>query len=198
MERETGFEPATSTLARSHSTTELFPLDLLKYHTAGLAINPARLPQHASGLFRRRRIDVKPGPPLEPRHLRELRDQLHMPMVVLGRLLRERRAVDDQIVRRRFERPVHPHEHRLEEPRQRLVLRARRLLEPRAMTLWQEPRLERKARRKGRERDDLGVLEDDAAPRRRLLMDDVGEDAALLGREVPPRAVDLLAHEVAQ
>ena len=25
LERETGFEPATSTLARSHSTTELFP-----------------------------------------------------------------------------------------------------------------------------------------------------------------------------
>jgi hypothetical protein len=27
MERETGFEPATSTLARSHSTTELLPLE---------------------------------------------------------------------------------------------------------------------------------------------------------------------------
>jgi hypothetical protein len=27
MERETGFEPATSTLARSRSTTELFPLN---------------------------------------------------------------------------------------------------------------------------------------------------------------------------
>jgi hypothetical protein len=27
LERETGFEPATSTLARLHSTTELFPLD---------------------------------------------------------------------------------------------------------------------------------------------------------------------------
>ena len=27
LERETGFEPATSTLARSHSTTELLPLD---------------------------------------------------------------------------------------------------------------------------------------------------------------------------
>ena len=26
VERETGFEPATSTLARLHSTTELFPL----------------------------------------------------------------------------------------------------------------------------------------------------------------------------
>src|SRR5262245_27884480 len=34
MERETGFEPATSTLARSHSTTELFPLaERLTYHT---------------------------------------------------------------------------------------------------------------------------------------------------------------------
>ena len=29
MERETGFEPATSPLARSHSTTELFPPLLL-------------------------------------------------------------------------------------------------------------------------------------------------------------------------
>jgi hypothetical protein len=28
LERETGFEPATSTLARLHSTTELFPLNL--------------------------------------------------------------------------------------------------------------------------------------------------------------------------
>src|SRR6516225_4868774 len=30
MERETGFEPATSTLARSHSTTELLPLSRAK------------------------------------------------------------------------------------------------------------------------------------------------------------------------
>ena len=29
MERETGFEPATSTLARSHSTAELLPLSSL-------------------------------------------------------------------------------------------------------------------------------------------------------------------------
>src|SRR6516162_5707212 len=31
MERETGFEPATSTLARSHSTTELLPPELYEY-----------------------------------------------------------------------------------------------------------------------------------------------------------------------
>jgi hypothetical protein len=36
LERETGFEPATSTLARSHSTTELFPPDPPRYHTARL------------------------------------------------------------------------------------------------------------------------------------------------------------------
>ena len=32
MERERGFEPPTSTLARLHSTTELFPLEDLNYH----------------------------------------------------------------------------------------------------------------------------------------------------------------------
>ncbi len=41
MERETGFEPATSTLARSHSTTELFPLgETLNYHEAPLRLKP--------------------------------------------------------------------------------------------------------------------------------------------------------------
>ena len=33
MERETGFEPATSTLARLHSTAELFPLINADYLT---------------------------------------------------------------------------------------------------------------------------------------------------------------------
>ena len=42
MERETGVEPATSTLARLRSTTELFPLvrDLYMVPEAGL--EPAR------------------------------------------------------------------------------------------------------------------------------------------------------------
>ena len=33
LERETGFEPATSTLARSHSTAELLPLE--ERHSSG-------------------------------------------------------------------------------------------------------------------------------------------------------------------
>src|ERR1700730_18816555 len=54
LERETGFEPATSTLARSHSTTELFPLDgLLKYHTARLAIKRPSPPRARLALERR-------------------------------------------------------------------------------------------------------------------------------------------------
>ena len=40
MERETGFEPATSTLARSHSTTELFPLTGPYRTTGPAAFNP--------------------------------------------------------------------------------------------------------------------------------------------------------------
>ena len=56
LERETGFEPATSTLARSHSTTELFPLasrsaNIGMYHTA-------RRTGKATGRIR----GFKPGP----------------------------------------------------------------------------------------------------------------------------------------
>ena len=41
MERETGFEPATSTLARLHSTTELFPLISATYLTfSAWIVNP--------------------------------------------------------------------------------------------------------------------------------------------------------------
>ncbi len=40
MERETGFEPATSTLARLHSTAELFPLRSAIYLTfSALVVN---------------------------------------------------------------------------------------------------------------------------------------------------------------
>ena len=42
MERETGFEPATSTLARSHSTTELLPLSLIILHDLTLE-GPAKI-----------------------------------------------------------------------------------------------------------------------------------------------------------
>src|SRR5271155_898756 len=45
LERETGFEPATSTLARSHSTTELLPLVASFYCTCAFRDNSLRLPR---------------------------------------------------------------------------------------------------------------------------------------------------------
>ena len=59
LERETGFEPATSTLARSHSTTELFPPEPPKYHTAGVPFkSDARL---------------KPSPAIRSTPIRQIR-----------------------------------------------------------------------------------------------------------------------------
>ena len=44
LERETGFEPATSTLARSHSTTELLPLDCFILDKAPCPVKPMAPP----------------------------------------------------------------------------------------------------------------------------------------------------------
>src|SRR6185503_20479068 len=66
LERETGFEPATSTLARSHSTTELFPPERSKYHTAGRCSSR----EEPAAALARRLVAVKnvrraaPAPPL--------------------------------------------------------------------------------------------------------------------------------------
>src|SRR5437016_5711887 len=55
VERETGFEPATSTLARSHSTTELFPLAAKIQRTTAIFAG-SRKPAAASTRARRLRI----------------------------------------------------------------------------------------------------------------------------------------------
>ena len=54
LERETGFEPATSTLARSHSTAELLPLILSFYSTSSFHANslvPHYVPFFRTPLF---------------------------------------------------------------------------------------------------------------------------------------------------
>ena len=65
LERETGFEPATSTLARSHSTTELLPLDhlILQHPCAPANLNPWQQlgrPVRAIGAFSNAFHDVRP------------------------------------------------------------------------------------------------------------------------------------------
>ena len=78
MERETGFEPATSTLARSHSTTELFPLASTRgsYHSGS-----QRGKQGAANRASRRKWRVAMGEPgVQPEHLRGERMRVHLYM----------------------------------------------------------------------------------------------------------------------
>ena len=51
LERETGFEPATSTLARLHSTAELFPLVFFLKHRyfKKLLLSLSRIKQNKTG-----------------------------------------------------------------------------------------------------------------------------------------------------
>src|SRR5437588_331029 len=63
LERETGFEPATSTLARSHSTTELFPLD-----RRNLSVPYRSLPKQ-EGLVCTRGPNDSTDSPLDRRHV---------------------------------------------------------------------------------------------------------------------------------
>ena len=60
MERETGFEPATSTLARSHSTTELFPLAGTLMIPSRRLVNQPALPDSRPVRPQRRRILDRP------------------------------------------------------------------------------------------------------------------------------------------
>ena len=63
----------------------------------------SRVPQDLSRLFGRGRIQVEPCRPLESGHLRQLRNDLDVPVIELVRRLDDRGSVDQQVVRRRTE-----------------------------------------------------------------------------------------------
>jgi hypothetical protein len=85
MERETGFEPATSTLARSHSTTELLPLSNAHYKRPFSAqqTNQGNLPFTPPSLAPLTNSGVSRSIFMMPRPLRILlrRDDLPIPHV---------------------------------------------------------------------------------------------------------------------
>src|ERR1700756_5096637 len=95
-ERETGFEPATPTLARSCSTTELFP------QTSGRIVprplgprrrRSARRLAHRGGRgLRRDGVDEEAAAPLVAGHLGQLRNDLQVPVEMLERPLAQRRG----------------------------------------------------------------------------------------------------------
>src|SRR4026208_852246 len=105
MERETGFEPATPTLARSPSTTELFPLATNPNGTTALPPRArrwgrsedrrlrtaVRFAQDPGCGFGQRRVAMEPGGPLERAEPRHLGQDFDVPMVEI-RGLGHRRA----------------------------------------------------------------------------------------------------------
>src|SRR5437763_14332245 len=103
-ERKTGIEPATPTLARSCSTTELFPRHSgTSYHGSTRAG-----PQGLGRVLGRHRIDEEAAAPLEPGHARQLRDHLEVPVERLELAATEGRRVEHEVERGIPEHAVHP------------------------------------------------------------------------------------------
>src|SRR5512140_3890041 len=65
-----------------------------------------KLAEVFGGLLGRGRVDVEPGPPLEPGHLRQLRHDFDVPVEKVRRPFLEGGAVDDEVERRVFEGEV--------------------------------------------------------------------------------------------
>ena len=60
LERETGVEPATSTLARSHSTTELLPLVQITKNTVPQPLTPSKTNRTNEGSYWHRYLTSRP------------------------------------------------------------------------------------------------------------------------------------------
>src|SRR3989449_1467006 len=103
MERETGFEPATPTLARSCSTTELFPRHSATWYHGSVRVSP----QGLGRVLGRHRVDEEPAAPLESRHARELRDDLEVPVERLELAAAQGRRVEHEVERRGVEHAGH-------------------------------------------------------------------------------------------
>src|SRR2546426_11164113 len=118
MERETGFEPATPTLARSCSTTELFPRHSATWYHGSVRASP----QGLGRVLGRHRVDEEPAAPLESRHARELRDDLEVPVERLELAAAQGRRVEHEVERRGLEPAGHPAEESAQEARETLQI----------------------------------------------------------------------------
>src|SRR5277367_4525299 len=88
LERETGFEPATSTLARSHSTTELLPLVASFYSTRPLHAN-----SEAMVAIRRNPPGIKKNP--RPAPIPDFTPRSHSPPSFRGWRIGRRNLIPD-------------------------------------------------------------------------------------------------------
>ena len=125
MERETGFEPATSTLARSHSTTELFPLaeehlsvteGSRKRQESGLN---ASLAQDFRGFFGGDGVSEHAAAPFLAAIPGDPRQDFEVPVKTAIRLARQRPRMQHEVIGRPLERPLDSGHHLSDTQRQR-------------------------------------------------------------------------------
>src|SRR3990172_4555522 len=136
-----------------------------------------KLAEVLGGLLGRGRVDVEPGPPLEPRHLRQLRHDLDVPVEKVRRPLHERGAVDDEVEGRVFEGEVQAPQGPPENGGERFRLVRLDHLVGALVALRDDPGLEREAGGVRREGEELPGLLDDPDLLLHLLDDDVAEEA---------------------
>src|SRR3989475_12374192 len=194
MERETGFEPATPTLARSCSTTELFPRELSPRHSATWYHGSTLVsPQGLGGVLGRHRVDEEPASPFESRHAGELRDDLEVPVEGLELAVAEGRRVEHEVERGIAQHAVHPPQEVTEKSGEPPQLVRAGFLEGGPVDRRQDPCLEREARRERRQRDAAAGVDDRPPAAAPLLAQDVAPHAALLQLVVAGRARQLLS-----
>src|SRR5659263_555123 len=160
-----------------------------------IARSPAslrKLPEVLGGLLRRGRVDVEPGTPLEPGHLRQLRHDLDVPVEKVPRPLLERGAVDDEVEGWIFEGEVQPPQGPPEDGGERFRLVSLDHLVGALVALRDDPGLEREAGSVRREGEEFPGLLDDADLLLHLLDDDVAEEASVAEAVILPAAVHLL------
>src|SRR5659263_582964 len=136
-----------------------------------------KLAQVFGGLLGRGRVDVEPGPPLEPGHLRQLRHDLDVPVEQVRRPLLERGAVDDEVEGWMFEGEVQAPQGPPEDGGERFRLVPLDHLVGALVPLRDDPCLEREAGGVRREGEEFPGLLDDADLLVHLLDDDVAEEA---------------------
>src|SRR5260370_1363222 len=146
--------------------------------------------QESRGPFRRRRIAIKTGAPLEAGHFRQFRNDLDMPVVVIVDCFAYRRRMNHEVERGPVQHLVEAHQRIFQHSCQAGIHGALVILVRGPVRFWQQPHLEREARCVRSKRDEMLVLADNPLASIALLPDDVAENTALFLVVVVPAVVD--------
>jgi hypothetical protein len=139
-------------------------------------------------------IDVKSCPPLESGHLGQLRHDLKMPMVVLGIQFWEGGSVNNIVIGRIGEHPIHSPEGIGEDLSCRFVLGRVHVLETGMVGFGKDPGFEWKPGSKGGDGDERFIFGDNAVFLLKLLPNNIAEDTPVFIMEICLGSLNLFAH----